>query len=136
MITATGNFRSVFFSYVAASGQYIRYERGLRYSRQRVRAILDAHCACGRPGSALADAGSGLIGWRHLAPVCHACAAVRPALTLGAIRSPRCEGDKGAGKAALSRRWSSSLRAGSGLRKSTATAGARRPRRRRRDAPR
>jgi hypothetical protein len=67
---------------VAASGQYIRYERGLRYSRQRVRAILDAHCACGRPGSALADAGSGLIGWRHLAPVCHACAAVRPALTL------------------------------------------------------
>ncbi|MGH3249021.1 MAG: hypothetical protein ACRDOI_22840, partial [Trebonia sp.] len=26
---------------VAASGRYVRYERGLRYSRQRVRAILD-----------------------------------------------------------------------------------------------
>jgi hypothetical protein len=79
---ATEN-RSALLLEVAASGQYIRYERGLRYSRQRVRAILDAHCACGRPGSALADAGSGLIGWRHLAPVCGACAAVRPALTLG-----------------------------------------------------
>ena len=68
---------------VAASGQYIRYERGLRSSRQRVRAIRDAQCACGRPGAALADAGSGLIGWRHLAPVCGACTAGRPALTIG-----------------------------------------------------
>jgi hypothetical protein len=67
---------------VTASGRYIRYERGLRYSRQRVRAILDAQCACGRPGSALADAGSGLVGWRHMAPVCPSCAAGRPALTL------------------------------------------------------
>ncbi len=67
---------------MAASGQYIRYERGLRYSRQRVRAILDAQCACGRPGTALADAGSGLIGWRHLAAVCGTCAAGRPTLTL------------------------------------------------------
>ena len=79
---ATEN-RSALLLEVAASGQYIRYERGLRYSRQRVRAILDAQCACGRPGTALADAGSGLIGWRHLAPVCGGCAAVRPALTLG-----------------------------------------------------
>jgi hypothetical protein len=68
---------------VAASGQYIRYERGLRSSRQRIRAIRDAQCACGRPGTALADAGSGLIGWRHLAPVCGACTAGRPALTIG-----------------------------------------------------
>jgi hypothetical protein len=68
---------------VAASGQYIRYERGLRSSRQRVRTIRDAQCACGRPGAALADAGSGLVGWRYLAPVCGACAGGRPALTLG-----------------------------------------------------
>jgi hypothetical protein len=78
---ATEN-RSALLLEVAASGQYIRYERGLRYSRQRVRAILDAQCACGRPGTALADAGSGLIGWRHLAPVCDSCTAGRPALTL------------------------------------------------------
>jgi hypothetical protein len=78
---ATEN-RAALLIEVTASGQYIRYERGLRYSRQRVRAILDAQCACGRPGTALADGGSGLIGWRHLAPVCPACAAGRPALTL------------------------------------------------------
>ena len=78
---ATEN-RSALILEVTASGRYIRYERGLRYSRQRVRAILDARCACGRPGAALADAGSGLIGWRHLAPVCDPCTAGRPALTL------------------------------------------------------
>jgi hypothetical protein len=78
---ATEN-RAALLLEVTASGQYLRYERGLRYSRQRIRAILDAQCACGRPGTALADAGSGLIGWRHLAPVCGACAAGRPVLSL------------------------------------------------------
>jgi hypothetical protein len=78
---ATEN-RSALLIEVAASGRYIRYERGLRYSRQRVRAIRQAGCGCGRPGTVLADAGSGLIGWRHLAPVCDLCGAGRPALTL------------------------------------------------------
>ena len=78
---ATEN-RSALLIEVAASGSYIRYERGLRYSRQRVRAVLDAQCSCGRPGIALADAGSGLIGWRHLAPVCARCTAGRPVLSL------------------------------------------------------
>ena len=71
---ATEN-RSALLLEVAASGQYIRYERGIRSSRQRVRAILEAQCGCGRPGTVLVDAGRGLIGWRHLAPVCGACAA-------------------------------------------------------------
>jgi hypothetical protein len=83
---ATEN-RSALLLEVAASGRYIRYEHGLRYSRQRVRAILEVQCACGRPGTALADAGSGLIGWRHLAPVCHTCLSGRPALTLGDFMS-------------------------------------------------
>jgi hypothetical protein len=78
---ATEN-RSALLLEVAASGSYIRYERGLRYSRQRVRAVLDAQCSCGRPGMVLADAGSGLVGWRHLAPVCATCAAGRPVLSL------------------------------------------------------
>src|SRR3984885_15576199 len=78
---ATEN-RSALTLEVSASGRYTRDERGLRYSRQRVRAILDAQCSCGRPGTALADAGSGLIGWRHLAPVCDTCTAGRPALSL------------------------------------------------------
>jgi hypothetical protein len=67
---------------VAASGRYIRYERGLRYSRQRVRAIAESRCDCGSPGTSLADAGSGLIGWRHLIPLCDRCAAGRRVLTL------------------------------------------------------
>jgi hypothetical protein len=79
---ATEN-RSALLIEVAASGRYIRYERGLRYSRQRVRAIRQAGCACGRPGTALADAGSGLVGWRRLTPVCDLCATGRPVMTLG-----------------------------------------------------
>jgi hypothetical protein len=78
---ATAN-RSALLLEVAASGRYIRYERGLRYSRQRVRVIKDSRCVCGRPGTSLADAGSGLVGWRHLNPVCGRCAAGRPALSL------------------------------------------------------
>jgi hypothetical protein len=78
---ATEN-RSALLLQVAASGSYIRYERGLRYSRQRVVAVLDAQCSCGRPGTALGDAGSGLVGWRHLSPVCARCAAGRPVLSL------------------------------------------------------
>jgi hypothetical protein len=78
---ATDN-RSALLIEIAASGRYIRYERGLRYSRQRVRAISGGSCGCGRPGIALADAGSGLIGWRHLAPVCGHCAAGRAVLSL------------------------------------------------------
>jgi hypothetical protein len=78
---ATEN-RSALVLEVAASGRYIRYERGLRYSRQRVRAVLGAQCGCGRPGTALSDAGSGLIGWRHLSPVCETCSRGRPVLTL------------------------------------------------------
>ena len=79
---ATEN-RSALLIEVTASGRYIRYEQGLRYSRQRVRAVLEAHCACGRPGTALAEAGSGLIGWRRLSPVCGTCTGGRPALSLG-----------------------------------------------------
>jgi hypothetical protein len=78
---ATEN-RSAVLLEVAAAGRYIRYERGLRYSRQRVRVIRDSRCDCGRPGNALAEAGSGLIGWRHLVPVCGRCAAGRPVLTM------------------------------------------------------
>lgn len=74
--------RSALLLEVVASGRYIRYERGIRSSRQRVRAIIDARCGCGRPGAGLADAGTGMIGWRHLAPVCDRCAAGRPVLAM------------------------------------------------------
>src|ERR1700761_2618730 len=70
---ATEN-RAALLLEVAASGRYIRYERGLRSSGRRVRATLAPRGECGRAGDGLADAGSGLIGWRHLEPVCAACA--------------------------------------------------------------
>jgi hypothetical protein len=78
---ATEN-RSALLLEVTAAGRYIRYERGLRYSKQRIRSIAPSRCGCGLSGTALADAGSGLIGWRHLAPVCDRCAAGREALTI------------------------------------------------------
>lgn len=78
---ATAN-RSALLLEVTAAGQYIRYERGLRYSRQRIRKIMDSWCDCGRAGTALIDAGTGLVGWRHLTPVCERCVAGRPALRL------------------------------------------------------
>ena len=74
--------RSALLLEVTAAGQYIRYERGLRYSRQRIRAIRGSWCGCGRPGTALTDAGTGLIGWRHQTPVCDHCTAGRPALRM------------------------------------------------------
>ena len=74
--------RSAVVLEVAASGRYIRYERGLRYSTQRVRVIRGGSCGCGNPGTALADAGSGVVGWRHLTPVCDRCRAGRQALSL------------------------------------------------------
>ena len=67
---------------VTASGRYIRYERGLRYSRQRVTVIRGSWCGCGNPGTALTDGGSGLVGWRHLTPVCDRCAVGRRALSM------------------------------------------------------
>jgi hypothetical protein len=81
---ATANRTAVLLE-VVASGRFIRYERGLRYSRQRVRAVRVGPCACGRPARGLVDAGRGLVGWRYLMPSCGACAANRPVLTFGSF---------------------------------------------------
>jgi hypothetical protein len=81
---ATANRTAVLLE-VVASGRFIRYERGLRYSRQRVRAVRVGPCACGRPARGLVDAGRGLVGWRYLRPSCGACAANRPLLTFGSF---------------------------------------------------
>src|SRR5215472_5160236 len=78
---ATANRAAVLLE-VTASGRFIRYERGLRYSRQRVRAVRVGPCGCGRPAIGLTDAGQGLVGWRFLMPSCAACAAHRPLVTL------------------------------------------------------
>jgi hypothetical protein len=81
---ATANRAAVVLE-VAASGRFIRYERGLRYSHQRVKAVRVGPCECGRPATGLADAGQGLVGWRCLMPCCAGCAAHRHLVTFGSF---------------------------------------------------
>ncbi len=58
---------------VAASGRFIRYEKGLRYSHQRVRSVRLGRCTCGAPADLLLDTRPGLKGWRRLQPSCGLC---------------------------------------------------------------
>lgn len=76
-------YRAAVLLEIAASGRFIRYERGLRYSRQRVLTVRAGPCGCGRPAAVLADAGRGIRGWRYLTPACAACAAGRHFQTFG-----------------------------------------------------
>jgi hypothetical protein len=115
---ATEN-RSALLLEVTAGGRYIRYERGLRYSQQRVRVIRESQCACGRPGTGLADAGTGLVGWRHLTPVCGRCAADRPAILsmtdfAGLMDAPVKVSQAGTGLAGTGLRGAGAAEAGAG----------------------
>lgn len=83
---ATENRAAVLLE-VVASGRFIRYERGLRYSRQRVRAVRVGPCQCGRPAGGLVDAGQGLVGWHYVMPSCAACAAGRRFVTFAGFAS-------------------------------------------------
>lgn len=67
---------------VAASGRFLRYERGLRYARQRVTLVRVGRCACGHPATVFIETGAGSVGWRRLVAVCPACAGSRPGLPL------------------------------------------------------
>jgi hypothetical protein len=67
------NHSAVVILEVAASGRFIRYERGLRYGHQRVRNIRLGRCLCGAPADVFADTGRGLTGWRRLQPACTLC---------------------------------------------------------------
>lgn len=75
------DYRGAVLLEVAVSGRYRRYERGLRYARQRVRSVEFGRCDCGRSASVLSDSGTGSLGWRKLIPVCATCAGDRPVLT-------------------------------------------------------
>jgi hypothetical protein len=70
---------------VAASGRFLRYERGLRYARQRVSGVRVGRCACASPATVFVDSGTGSVGWRRLVAVCAACAGARPRLPLPAF---------------------------------------------------
>jgi hypothetical protein len=66
-------------------GRYLRFERGFRYARQRVRTATVGPCACGAVAVALADAGWGRPGWRALAPSCAGCLRGRTSVPLAAF---------------------------------------------------
>jgi hypothetical protein len=76
------DYRDTVLLEVKASGRFMRFERGLRYARQRVTAVWAGRCGCGLPGRFFADTGGGLPGWRRLRTVCAACTAQRPGLVL------------------------------------------------------
>jgi hypothetical protein len=67
---------------VTASGRFIRYERGLRYERQRITAVQAGTCGCGHPAMMFTGTGTGLVGWRRLMPACPSCAGRRPSVGL------------------------------------------------------
>jgi|GEM_PF-1188495 len=79
-LTCATEYREAVVLEVAALGHYVRYQRGMRYQRQRVRRVLTACCACGRPSEAFTDGGTGLPGWRGMIAVCASCAGLRPAV--------------------------------------------------------
>ncbi|MGV4985265.1 hypothetical protein ACVB8X_21615 [Streptomyces sp. NRAIS4] len=78
----TAEQRTALLLEVTVLGAYIRFERGFRYARQRVRTATAGPCACGVTAVALADAGWGRPGWRALAPCCAGCAGGRTSVSL------------------------------------------------------
>ncbi|MEU4203274.1 hypothetical protein AB0F64_25485 [Streptomyces sp. NPDC026294] len=76
-LACAGEHRRAVLLEVTVLGAYIRFERGMRYERQRVRVARVGACACGRMPCAFADAGWGRTGWRVLTAVCAECAARR-----------------------------------------------------------
>ncbi|MFE1862461.1 hypothetical protein [Streptomyces anandii] len=88
----TAEHRTAVLLEVSVLGAYIRFERGFRYARQRVRTATVGPCACGAPAAALADAGWGRPGRLALAPSCAGCARGRTSLTLAAFARLAGEG--------------------------------------------
>ncbi|MEU6591874.1 hypothetical protein ABZ923_22070 [Streptomyces sp. NPDC046881] len=81
-LLCTAEHRAAVLLEVSVLGAYIRFERGFRYARQRVRTVTAGPCRCGAGAVALADAGWGRPGWRALAPACAGCLRGRPSVSL------------------------------------------------------
>ncbi|MER8120381.1 MULTISPECIES: hypothetical protein [unclassified Streptomyces] len=81
-LRCTAEHRTALLLEVSVLGAYLRFERGFRYARQRVRTATAGPCACGATASLLADAGWGRPGWRALAPGCAGCTRGRTSVTL------------------------------------------------------
>ncbi|MFC9908274.1 hypothetical protein [Streptomyces sp. NPDC059862] len=81
-LLCTAEHRAAVLLEVLVLGRYIRFERGFRYARQRVRTATVGPCVCGATAVALADAGWGRPGWHALAPSCAACLRGRTSVSL------------------------------------------------------
>ncbi|WP_225836328.1 hypothetical protein [Streptomyces sp. NK08204] len=91
-LLCTAENRAAVLLDVCVLGAYIRFERGFRYARQRVRTATVGPCACGATAVALADAGWGRPGWRALAPVCAGCGRGRTSVSLAGFARLAGEG--------------------------------------------
>ncbi|MGX9886003.1 hypothetical protein [Streptomyces sp. NPDC002276] len=81
-LLCTAEHRAAVLLDITVLGAYIRFERGFRYARQRVRTATVGACACGARAVALADAGWGRPGWRALAAACAGCVRDRTSVPL------------------------------------------------------
>ncbi|MFF8531508.1 hypothetical protein ACF07B_05855 [Streptomyces sp. NPDC015532] len=81
----TAEHRAAVLLEVSVLGAYIRFERGFRYARQRVRSAGVGPCGCGAVAAALADAGWGRPGWRVLTAACAGCLRGRTSLSLASF---------------------------------------------------
>ncbi|MFF4395568.1 hypothetical protein [Streptomyces sp. NPDC001480] len=91
-LLTTTEHRTAVLLEVSVLGVYIRFERGFRYARQRVRTATVGPCACGAPPAALADAGWGRPGWRALTASCPLCLRGRTSVSLASFA--RLAGDR------------------------------------------
>lgn len=81
-LLCTAEHRAAVLLEVTVLGRYLRFERGFRYARQRVRTATVGPCACGAVAAGLADAGWGRPGRRALAPSCAGCLRGRTSVSL------------------------------------------------------
>lgn len=88
----TAEHRAAVLLEVSVLGAYIRFERGFRYARQRVRGADVGPCGCGAVAAALADAGWGRPGWRALTAACAGCVRGRTSLSLASFARLAGEG--------------------------------------------
>ncbi|MBG0856260.1 hypothetical protein I2W78_31515 [Streptomyces spinoverrucosus] len=84
-LLCTAEHRTAVLLEVLVLGRYLRFERGFRYARQRVRTATVGPCACGTTAVGLADAGWGRPGWLALTPSCAGCLRGRTSVTLAAF---------------------------------------------------
>ncbi|MFJ8009856.1 hypothetical protein [Streptomyces fagopyri] len=91
-LLCTAEHRAAVLLEVTVLGAYIRFERGFRYGRQRVRTATVGPCACGSVAAGLTDAGWGRPGWRGVAAVCAGCVRGRGSVSLAGFARLAGEG--------------------------------------------